>query len=67
MINETKSVKIRYKIAGSRRVDKLVFTKIKLPRIFKLPQIIQQIIMYYALLNNEDDRENEKIMVYLII
>jgi hypothetical protein len=64
LIDEAQSGKIRYKIAGFRRDNKWVFTKIKLPQIFKLPQVIRQIILYYSLLNEEEDRELDEILVY---
>ena len=64
LANEARFDKIRYKIAGFRRDNKLVFTKLKLPQIFDLPQVVQQIILYYSLLNDELDRENEEILVY---
>lgn len=64
LINEAQLSKIRYKIAGFRRDNKLVFTKIKLPQIFKLPQVVRQVVLYYSLLNDEEDREKEEILVY---
>ena len=64
LIRIARSSKIQYKIVAFRRDNKNIFTKLKVPQILNLHAVIQQVIIYYSLLNNEEDRENEEIMIY---
>lgn len=64
LISAARSSKIQYKIVAFRRDNKNIFTKLKVPQILNLHAVIQQVIIYYSLLTNEEDRENEEIMIY---
>jgi hypothetical protein len=64
LIDAARSSKIKYKIVAFRRDNQNVFTKLNIPQILNLDAVIQQVIIYYSLLNNEEDRENEEIMIY---
>jgi hypothetical protein len=64
LVHEAASAKLRYRIAASHGDDQDVLTKIKIPQILTFPEVMRQVILYYALLTTEEDRSNERILIY---
>jgi hypothetical protein len=64
LVHEAALAKLRYRIAASHGDDQDVVTKIKIPQILSFPEVIRQVILYYSLLTTEQDRQNERILIY---
>jgi hypothetical protein len=62
--DEALSGKIRYKIVGASSIEGKVTTKIHIPQILSLGEVFRQVVLYYSMINNEHERENETLYVY---
>jgi len=51
LIAEARSGNPKYKIAASRRDNKNIYSKLKVPQTLNLHAVIQQVIIYYSLMN----------------
>jgi len=66
LVIEASSGKIRYRISSPHHDTNtdIIETKIKIPQILSLREVVRQVILYYALLNSEEDRHKERIFIY---
>jgi hypothetical protein len=61
---DLESAVILYKITGAQSDGVSVTTRIRLPQVLTLKEVVKQIILYYKLLDNEDERRNEELFIY---
>ena len=64
LIEEAARGHIRYEIVSTYRNLSNVTTRIRIPQFYTLPEVMRQIIIYYCLLNDESDRQNEILLIY---
>jgi hypothetical protein len=64
LIHDAQSGKIVYKIVYANCSNSKITTKIQLPQTLPLDKVYRQIVLYYSLLRNEEDREKEEVQVY---
>jgi hypothetical protein len=64
LIEEAENAYIRYEIVTTFRSLSAVTTRIRIPQFYTLPEVIRQVVLYYALLNNENERTNETLFIY---
>jgi hypothetical protein len=55
---------ICYKIVGAKRSTHYILSNIQIPQILTLDDVLRQIVIYYALLPNEDEREKEILSIF---
>ena len=55
---------IYYKIIGAKKSQFYVTTVLQIPQILNLNDVLRQIVIYYALLQNEKSRETEVLTIY---
>ena len=61
---DAKNSKICYTIIGTSSTKSMVLTKIQIPQIVSLKQVLRQIVLYYSLISREKDRTKEKVNIY---
>jgi hypothetical protein len=59
LIHDAQSGKIVYKIVYANCSNSKIITKIQLPQTLPLDKVYRQIVLYYSLLRNEEDRESQ--------
>jgi len=64
LVSEALSAKIRYQIVGASYIDKSITTQIQLPQFLSLNEVMRQIVIYYSLIPEENDRQKEKLLIY---
>ena len=64
LISEARTGYLRYEIISTYRVSHQIQTKIRVPQFFTFKQVIRQIVFYYGLLDSEDARKCEKLLIY---
>ena len=64
LISEARTGYLRYEIVSTCRGLNQIQTKIRVPQFFTFKQVIRQIVLYYGLLNDEDARKCEKLLIY---
>ncbi len=64
LVDDAFAGKICYKIVGASRVGSSVTTQVQLPQILTLNEVYRQIVLYYAMLPDEDIREREFLNIY---
>ena len=62
--NEALSGKFCFKIVSASRHDKSVTTYIQLPQILAATELYRQLVLYYSLIPEEDEREREYLRVF---
>ena len=55
---------IRYKITGALSDGKSVITRIRLPQVLTINEVVRQIVLYYKMLDNDEARKNEEILIF---
>ena len=64
LVTEAFSAEIRYQIVGASYIDKSITTQIQLPQFLPLSDVLRQIVIYYSLIKEENDRQKEKLLIY---
>ena len=64
LVDLARNFRIKYEIVNSTLTNTHVTTKIRIPQVLPLSSVLQQIILYYALLSDEDSKEAETLQVY---
>jgi hypothetical protein len=64
LVSEALSAKIKYQIVGASYIDKSITTQIQLPQFLSLNEVLRQIVIYYSLITEENDRQKEKLLIY---
>jgi hypothetical protein len=64
LVNDAFTGMIHYKIVGAKRAQYYIYTQIQLPQILSLHEVLRQIILYYALLPNNQVREKEILNIF---
>ncbi len=64
LINQAHNLYIKYEIVNTIDSGVRVTTKIRMPQVLTFPAVLQQIILYYALLSDEPARVQERLLVY---
>ena len=64
LIIESNQNNLCYQIAGYQTSKVSTTAKLKLPQTLKLSQIIRQVIIYYDMLKNENEKRKEKLLLY---
>jgi len=64
LIDESRSGLIKYEIITAHRNGSFVQTKVRIPQFFSIPEIVRQVIYYYALLGDEHVRKYEQVHIY---
>jgi len=64
LISEAQAGYLRYEIISTYRGSNQIQTKIRVPQFFTFKQVIRQIVFYYGLLDSEDARKCEKLLIY---
>jgi len=64
LISEAQSGYLRYEIASTYRQSLKIQTKVRIPQIFTISQVIRQIVFYYGLLSDENARKTEELWIY---
>lgn len=62
--HEARHGKIHYQIAGYKTSKRSISTKLRLPQILTLNQVLRQTILYYSLLETEKEKEKEILFIY---
>jgi len=62
--SEAKYAKIYYQLAGYHSFNRSAVAKLKIPQTLGIKQVLRQVIFYYGLLDNERQREKEKVLIY---
>jgi len=64
LISQAMDPELYYKIVTFHSETNRVTTKLKIPQILTQKEMIIQVILYYSLLSDEEDREKEFVLVY---
>lgn len=64
LADEALNWSIRYKIVGAKRSTYYILSHIQIPQILTFEEVLRQIVIYYALLPNEDEREKEILNIF---
>ena len=64
LIDDAYSGAIHYKILGAKRFEYYITTHIQIPQILSIDEVLRQIVIYYALLPDEDAREREILNIF---
>jgi hypothetical protein len=64
LIIESSQNNLCYQISGYQTSKVSTTAKLKVPQTLKLSQIIRQVIIYYNMLQNENERRKEKLLLY---
>jgi len=64
LVDDAFSGTIHYKIISAKSADNYINTQIQLPQILSVHDILRQIVIYYALLPNNEMREKEILNIY---
>jgi len=64
LVDQARNYRIKYEIVNSTQTNALVTTKIRIPQVLPLSSVLQQIILYYAILSDEDSKEKELLQIY---
>ena len=62
--NDPESAVIRYKITGAHSDGLSVTTRIRLPQVLSINEVVKQIILYYLMLDDNEARQNEVILIF---
>ena len=55
---------IRYKITGAHSYGSEITTMIRLPQVLTVQQVIEQVLLYYFMLEEETAKNNEQLYIY---
>ncbi len=64
LISEARAGYLRYEIISTYRGSNQIQTKIRVPQFLTFKQVIRQVVFYYGMLDNEDARKCEKLLIY---
>ena len=64
LVIESNQNNLCYQISGYQTSNVSTTAKLKIPQTLKLSQIIRQVIIYYDMLQNENERRKEKLLLY---
>lgn len=64
LITEANNSKIYYQISGYESSNRISTAKLKIPQTLKLNEIIRQVIFYYSLLESEQEKEKEQVLLF---
>jgi len=64
LVNEAFNGKIYYRIVGASQARSSITTQIQVPQILSLSEVFRQIVLYYAILPDEETREREHLYIY---
>jgi hypothetical protein len=62
--SEAKQTRLHYQIAGYQTSIFATTVKLRIPQTLTFNQAIRQVILYYSLLQNDVEREKEKVLIY---
>jgi hypothetical protein len=58
------SMTIRYNITGAHSYGSEVTTMIRLPQVLTAPEVIEQVLLYYFMLDEETAKNSEQLFIY---
>ena len=61
---EAKHNKMHYQLASYHSFKYTALAKLRIPQTLSFKQVLRQVIFYYGLLDNERQREKEKVLIY---
>jgi hypothetical protein len=64
LLDQSEKLAVKYRIVSTVRSDIRVTTKVRIPQVLTLPAVLQQIVLYYALLGDEASRRREILLIY---
>ena len=64
LLEHSRNLNIKYEIVSTVQSDVYVTTKIRIPQVLSFSAVLQQIVLYYALLGDESSRRREKVLIY---
>jgi len=62
--SEVSQNKIHYQIGGYHSKNRTAVAKLRIPQTLSFKQVIRQVIYYYSMLDDDIDREKEKVLIY---
>ena len=64
LVEESRSGKLHYNIAGTFADEHTVRTYLRIPQILSLNRVFCQVIFYYSLISEETDRIREQVFIF---
>ncbi len=64
LLDQSEKLAVKYRIVRTVKSAFRVTTKVRIPQVLTLPAVLQQIVLYYALLGDEASRRRETLLIY---
>ena len=64
LVAEANEQGIKYQITGWYVTGKKAITNLKIPQTLTISEVIRQVILYYSLKSNENDKHNDSVHIY---